>query len=500
MLGFKLGLLLVFVGTFSITMFQAYGEGITVTFDKNQYISGDLLSITGNVSEVKMPIIAMSVYDPDGKILSANNIEIDPDGIFTKSFTLSSPFYDKSGTYKLKFDYGKITQNESFSISNTQQPTDDVVVIPEIISLKTNKSQYTDSDTIIVIGTVSKRDSPTVLIGVYDTFGSPAGFYFGNIDSNLHFSTSFLAKAGINFKSDGTYSIKAHYGDSFSSTSFDFFKKINENHDSDNRDLNQNNNTESQTKPSTSTSDSKPSTQNTILEKNNSNTNSYSSSKSTYSESKEQSKKTKNLTIDDIELGIMLNQINLNCDSSKYVDTINYYDGMGPALYRLCKFENSLSFFDKDLTKNPTNTAALVNKGSTLGKLGHYAEAITYYDQALSFDPELISALNNKANVLANLGQYDKAKSLYENALKKNPAYGTARQNLSVLQGELPKSDTVPKSPHQLPELTKIVETQESVIAKIPEISESNSENKTGLLDEIGMAFSSLSSLFGFLK
>ena len=64
-------------------------------------------SITGKIHEIKMPVIAMRIYDTDGKILSANNLEIESDGSFTKTFTLNSPFYEKSGEYKVKFDYGK---------------------------------------------------------------------------------------------------------------------------------------------------------------------------------------------------------------------------------------------------------------------------------------------------------------------------------------------------------------------------------------------------------
>ena len=52
-----------------------------------------------------------------------------------------------------------------------------------------------------------------MLIGIYDPLGAPTGFYFGAVDSNLEFSTNFLAKAGVNFRIDGTYSIKAHYAE-----------------------------------------------------------------------------------------------------------------------------------------------------------------------------------------------------------------------------------------------------------------------------------------------
>jgi len=71
---------------------------------------------------------------------------------------------------------------------------------PTITLLYTDKKQYTDKDLIKITGLVSTLDSPTVLIGVYDPFGMPAGFYITSIDSDLEFSTSFPVKAGVNFR------------------------------------------------------------------------------------------------------------------------------------------------------------------------------------------------------------------------------------------------------------------------------------------------------------
>ena len=84
---------------------------------------------------------------------------------------------------------------------------------PEIIIFILTKNNTLTKIVIKITGLVSVLDSPTVLIGVYDPFGMPAGFYFGTIDSNLEFSTSFLVKDGVNFRVDGTYSIKAHYAE-----------------------------------------------------------------------------------------------------------------------------------------------------------------------------------------------------------------------------------------------------------------------------------------------
>ena len=100
--------------SFTVTS-QVYANSITIKFDKSEYTTGESLSITGQISELKMPVIAMSIYDTDGKILAANNVEIGLDGLFTKTIFLDFPFYEKSGQYKIKFDYGKISQNEFFS-------------------------------------------------------------------------------------------------------------------------------------------------------------------------------------------------------------------------------------------------------------------------------------------------------------------------------------------------------------------------------------------------
>ncbi len=151
---------------------------------------------------------------------------------------------------------------------------------------------------------------------------------------------------------------------------------------------------------------------------------------------KNEIKKQTNLTVEDIELGKLLNQINLKCDSSTFTDTISYYDGMGPALYRLCKFDSSLNFFNDSLIDNPNDVEILVNKGSTLGKLGYFSEAIMYYDQVINIDPDFLPAKNNKANVLANLGYHNEAISLYNEILSQNPHYTTAKKNLEIALSE----------------------------------------------------------------
>jgi len=228
-LGNKTGILLV-ITILSFTLIsESFAETIFVEFDKSEYKTGEKLTFSGSIPEFSMPIMAVSIYDPNEKILSANNLELDGEGNFSKTISLDSPFYDGPGKYKVKINYMKISQEEFFTITGEVSQPDSIIdekTTPEIILLSTEKEVYTDGDTVKITGIVSLKESTTVLIGIYDPFGTPAGFYFGAVDKNLEFSKSFLVKAGVNFKVDGVYSIKAHYAESEAVTTFEFYEDI----------------------------------------------------------------------------------------------------------------------------------------------------------------------------------------------------------------------------------------------------------------------------------
>jgi len=227
-LGIKIGLLLVLAVCFSSLFSESFAESIQVEFDKSEYQTGEDLIISGSIEDFSMPIVALSIFDPDGKILSANNLELDEDGNFSKILSLDSPFYDIPGIYTVKIDYQKISLEEFFIISGELLPPEPIEeqIKPEVVLLATEKDVYTDGETIEITGIVSTMESPSVLIGIYDPFGTPAGFYFGTVDDTLLFSTSFLAKAGVNFKIDGIYTVKAHYAESELTTNFEFYQNL----------------------------------------------------------------------------------------------------------------------------------------------------------------------------------------------------------------------------------------------------------------------------------
>ena len=198
-------------------------------------------------------------------------------------------------------------------------------------------------------------------------------------------------------------------------------------------------------------------------------------------------KKQNNLSVEDIALGKILNQINLECDSSDFVDMISYYDGMGPALYRLCNFDSSLNFFKDSLNKDPNDVEILVNTGSAIGKLGDFSKAIFYYDLALEIDSTFLLAKNNKANALANLGNLNDAILLYEEILDENPNSITIQKNLETayfLVDESPVQNIIYNEP---------------VIEKIILIN-NEKQKPMNFFDQINSVFSSFGNFFNFLN
>ena len=97
MLGIVLGVTLVLAVFSSVISTDVFADSLIVNFDKEFYDLGDSLTISGEISEVGMPVIAMSIYDPDGKILSANNLEISSEKTFDKTILLAT--YPKTLQY-----------------------------------------------------------------------------------------------------------------------------------------------------------------------------------------------------------------------------------------------------------------------------------------------------------------------------------------------------------------------------------------------------------------
>ncbi len=495
-------------------LIPAFAEGtleinelLMVETDETDFKIGDSATISGKIQEKKMPVVAMSIFDPDRTILSANLLEINADNSFSKVIFLDSPFYDKIGTYTIKLDYGKLKTETTFEIisevdenSNPSLIDASAISIPEV-SITTNKSVYQDEDIVIIEGTISALEGPMILVAIYDPFGIPTGIYFSDVDSNLEFAISFLVKSGINFKTEGTYSIIASYGESKSTTEFNFFENLVESIEptqitEEPIETNENSVNDNEQQSGQSTNN----LQNVVLE-----TKGILKKKAVSKNIEEAKKKesenilgnSKHLTVEDVELGKMLNQIYLNCNTSDLVDSISYYDSMGPALIRLCKYDEAISYYDDTLIENPNNVEVLSNKGSALGKLGLYNEAIGHYDSALSIDPNYVPALNNKANAIANLGLIPDAISTYNQALLIAP------DNIIILNNLENTKQKLEKYEEQTTEETNEAPIQSTKTTIKSEKTPDKNEDNTSptILDQIGSAFDSIKDVFfGFLN
>ncbi|HXG74395.1 MAG TPA: tetratricopeptide repeat protein [Candidatus Nitrosotenuis sp.] len=461
---------------------------VVVATDRPKYHTGEDMEVFGYVLERKMPVIAMSIYDPDGAILSANSVELQEDDSFAKTISLDSPFYDKSGIYLIELDYGKNTDALTFEVIGAApepEPQPLPQTKPEVVFLETDKNVYFDNEFITISGIVSEIGEPTILIGVYDQNDSPTGFYTPQISSDLEFSVSFLAKAGVNFKTDGKYYVKAHYGASKQQVEFQFagspqiqtpensaetaHPQINQVRPSKNEPSAQivpQLSAQLQVTPTRVIDDASPqviSPENNLVEN------------------------SDNLTVEDQELGKMLNEITLDCDVSRYSYTILYYDGMGPALMRLCNYEQAISYFDDSLIKEPDNIEALTNKATAYAKLGDLDVAIEYYNMVLEANPDFVPALNNKANVLAQLGRFDEAISIYKSIQNQDKQ---VEANLQKAGEVLAQSSE--KQHKQDAVIPVIGASSQTIVLETDEPSRSGS-----LADQIGSIFA---SLFGFFS
>lgn len=480
---------------------------MVVETDSIEYFTDDTMVVSGYIEDWKMPVVAMSVFDPDGEILSANNVEIDEDGTFTKVITLDSAFYDKSGVYLITIEYGPDSAYTTFDVIADDIPDlvqDIPQITPEVVTLNTDKESYKNDDFITISGTVSTITEPTVLIGIHNPDDSPSGFYIANVGQDFRFSTSFLAKEGINFKTAGTYSVKAHYANTKLVTTFDFVNT-----------------------PLPVPKDDKPAVQPQIVVKQDESkpvpkkveqyhpakaepkpvpkdepkeiSKFEPSSVSTKQQVEQEPPITDNLSVEDKQLGIMLNEITLNCDRSELTDSIAYYDGMGPALMRLCKYDQAVSYFDKALIENPEKAEIYANKGAALSKMGQYEMAIAYYESALEIDPEYIPALNNKANALVHLGELDKAITVYNSVLEKDPSYTIAQNNLEKTRTKY--VEVYRDEATEFVSMEHPVEHPQEIIEESPEIKYAEPKEERSIFDHIGNAFSAIGSgLFGFLS
>ena len=212
---------------------------ILISTDKLSYFTKEPITISGEVTDKKMPIIAIKIFDPDDKILGAHSVELDETDHFTKTIIADTPFYEKPGLYTISAEYGKLKTETFFEIENGHAEITDVtpndekspIILPQVISFETDKKKYQNEDTISISGKVSTISEPQVTIAIFDPYRVPVGIYLATVNPDLTFSVSFLARYNVNFKVEGIYSLTAQYGgpETKQNIEIEFFEKTDAN-------------------------------------------------------------------------------------------------------------------------------------------------------------------------------------------------------------------------------------------------------------------------------
>jgi len=107
------------------------------------------------------------------------------------------------------------------------------------------------------------------------------------------------------------------------------------------------------------------------------------------------------------------------------------------ALNEIGQYEEAISWYDMEISKNPADPTPWYNKGNVLDMMGKYAESIYCYDIVLEIIPDDTSALCNKAKVLSKLGRFEVAISLFDKIISIDPTHIDALRNKKIALDKL---------------------------------------------------------------
>lgn len=97
---------------------------ITITTDKSSYSLGDTIIISGQVQAVTPnTLLTIQILDPNNNLIQIAQIDVAPNGQFTKSFSVSGSLWITTGTYVVKAQYGlpNVTAQSTFQFVGNSQ-------------------------------------------------------------------------------------------------------------------------------------------------------------------------------------------------------------------------------------------------------------------------------------------------------------------------------------------------------------------------------------------
>ena len=119
---------------------------ITVDTDKNSYIAGDTIVISGGVQAVVPDTpLTVQILDSNNNLIQVAQIDVSSDGKFTKAFQASGPLWKANGVYTVKVQYGlpNVTAQTTFSFQSSVAPISNVFQVKDPNSQQTFSVNYT---------------------------------------------------------------------------------------------------------------------------------------------------------------------------------------------------------------------------------------------------------------------------------------------------------------------------------------------------------------------
>src|SRR3989338_58307 len=95
----------------------AQTEPITVATDKGSYSDGEVVMVSGQVSEVLSIPVSLRVISPNGNIVRIDQIDIGSDNTFSVEITAGGNLWKAAGTYTIEASYGLTAENTSTAIT-----------------------------------------------------------------------------------------------------------------------------------------------------------------------------------------------------------------------------------------------------------------------------------------------------------------------------------------------------------------------------------------------
>ncbi|SDS06307.1 tetratricopeptide repeat protein [Bradyrhizobium canariense] len=111
------------------------------------------------------------------------------------------------------------------------------------------------------------------------------------------------------------------------------------------------------------------------------------------------------------------------------------------ALLKQNRLQDSLSTFDRLLSREPNHVAAITERSSVLLALKQHDAALAGIDRALALDPQYAEAHLNRAVLYGQLKRHDEALASFDKALRLNPNLADAWLGLGNVLFELERFD-----------------------------------------------------------